>query len=78
MFQAVEVGYKEASRAIFDANITNVIAAVLMFLFGSGPVKGFAVVLVIGVATSVFTAVTMTRMWVAHWLRKSRPTDLVL
>ncbi len=76
VFQAVEVGYKEASRAIFDANITNVIAAILMFFFGSGPVKGFAVVLVIGVATSVFTAVTMTRMWVAGWLRKARPTEL--
>jgi len=76
--QAVEMGYKEASRAIFDANITNVIAAVLMFFFGSGPVKGFAVVLVIGVVTSVFTAVTMTRMWVAGWLRKARPTDLTI
>ena len=61
---------QEASRAIFDANITNVIAAVLMFLFGSGPIKGFAVVLMIGIATSVFTAVTLTRMWVAGWLRK--------
>src|SRR3546814_1614177 len=47
------VGYKEASRAIFDANITNVIAAALMFYFGSGPIRGFAVVLVIGVITSV-------------------------
>ncbi|MEY4721509.1 MAG: protein translocase subunit SecD [Pseudomonadota bacterium] len=76
--QAVETGYKEASRAIFDANITNVIAAVLMFLFGSGPIKGFAVVLVIGIITSVFTAVTLTRMWVANWLRRARPNDLVL
>lgn len=76
--QAVELGYKEASRAIFDANITNVIAAVLMFLFGSGPIKGFAVVLMIGIATSVFTAVTLTRMWVAGWLRKARPSDLNL
>jgi preprotein translocase subunit SecD len=76
--QAVENGYKEASRAIFDANITNVIAAALMFVFGSGPVKGFAVVLVIGIATSVFTAVTLTRMWVANWLRKTRPADLNL
>jgi len=76
--QAVEMGYKEASRAIFDANITNVIAAALMFFFGSGPVKGFAVVLVIGICTSVFTAVTMTRMWVANWLRRARPADLVL
>ncbi len=73
---AVETGYKEASRAIYDANITNVIAATLLFLFGQGPVKGFAVVLVIGVATSMFTAVTITRMWVAGWLRRARPADL--
>ena len=76
--QAVEMGYKEASRAIFDANITNTIAAVLMFLFGSGPVRGFAVVLMIGIVTSVFTAVTLTRMWVAGWLRRKRPADIVL
>ncbi|MGX7926520.1 protein translocase subunit SecD [Tsuneonella sp. HG094] len=76
--QAVEMGYKEASRAIFDANITNTIAAVIMFLFGSGPVRGFAVVLIIGIITSVFTAVTLTRMWVAGWLRRARPSDIVL
>ncbi|MEE1877176.1 protein translocase subunit SecD [Altererythrobacter litoralis] len=75
---AVENGYKEASRAIYDANVTNFIAGVLLFLFGSGPVRGFAVVLVIGLFTSVFTAVTLTRMWVAGWLRKSRPSDISL
>ena len=75
-FQAVELGYTEASRAIFDANVTNVIAAVLMFWFGSGPIKGFAVVLTIGIVTSVFTAVTVTRMFVAHWLRSKRPTAI--
>lgn len=75
---AVETGYKEASRAIFDANITNVIAAVLLFAFGSGPVRGFAIVLMIGIVTSVFTAVTLTRMWVAGWLRKARPSDLAV
>ena len=75
---AVEAGYKEASRAIYDANITNTIAAVLMFIFGSGPVRGFAVVLIIGIVTSVFTAVTLTRMWVAGWLRRTRPNDIVL
>jgi preprotein translocase subunit SecD len=78
VIQAVETGYKEASRAIFDANITNIIAAALMFFFGSGPVKGFAVVLAIGIATSVFTAVTLTRMWVAGYLRRARPSDIVL
>jgi preprotein translocase subunit SecD len=76
--QAVEQGYKESSSAIFDANITNVIAAVIMFAFGTGPVRGFAVVLMIGIVTSVFTAVTLTRMWVAGWLRHKRPSDIVL
>ncbi|UVI38524.1 protein translocase subunit SecD [Qipengyuania spongiae] len=75
---AVENGYSEASRAIYDANITNFIAGVLLFLFGSGPVRGFAVVLVIGLFTSVFTAVTLTRMWVAGWLRKTKPKDILL
>ncbi|MEE3218502.1 MAG: protein translocase subunit SecD, partial [Pseudomonadota bacterium] len=75
---AVENGYNEASRAIYDANITNFIAGVLLFLFGSGPIRGFAVVLIIGLFTSVFTAVTLTRMWVAGWLRKSKPKDIVL
>ncbi|GAA3793930.1 hypothetical protein GCM10022600_14020 [Qipengyuania pelagi] len=75
---AVETGYKEASRAIYDANVTNFIAGVLLFLFGSGPIRGFAVVLVIGLFTSVFTAVTLTRMWVAGWLRKARPNELNL
>jgi preprotein translocase subunit SecD len=74
--QAIEHGYSEASRAIFDANITNVIAAVLMFFIGSGPIRGFAVVLIIGIVTSVFTAVTLTRMWVVGWLKRNRPTEI--
>lgn len=75
---AVENGYREASRAIFDANITNFIAGALLFMFGTGPVRGFAVVLVIGLFTSVFTAVSLTRMWVAGWLRRARPQDINL
>ncbi|MBB3032532.1 protein translocase subunit SecD [Alteriqipengyuania lutimaris] len=73
---AVENGYREASRAIYDANVTNFIAGVLLFMFGSGPIRGFAVVLIIGLFTSVFTAVTLTRMWVAGWLKSQRPRDL--
>jgi len=73
---ALETGYKEASTAIFDANITNVIAAALMWYFGSGPVRGFAVVLMIGIVTSVFTAVNFTRMLVALWVRRKRPRTL--
>jgi preprotein translocase subunit SecD len=76
--QAIEHGYKEAQTAIFDANITNVIAGSLLFYFGSGPVRGFAVVMIIGIITSVFTAVTVTRMFVSIWLRRRRPTQLVI
>jgi preprotein translocase subunit SecD len=75
-FQAVELGYKEASRTIFEANVTHAIAGGIMFVLGSAQVKGFALVLLIGIATSVFTAVVFTRMLVAHWLRKTRPTTL--
>jgi len=73
---AVETGYKEAFRAIFDANVTHVISAAIMAYFGSGPVRGFAVVLLIGVVTSVFTAVYFTRMLVALWIRRTRPREL--
>jgi preprotein translocase subunit SecD len=76
--QAVELGYKEASTAIFDANITNVISAVILFWFGSGPIKGFAVVLAIGIVTSVFTGVTFTRLMVADYLERNRPRELNL
>jgi len=73
IIDAVETGYREAMRAIFDANVTHVISAMIMAYFGSGPVRGFAVVLLIGVVTSVFTAVYFTRMLVALWIRRARP-----
>jgi preprotein translocase subunit SecD len=76
LIDAVETGYHEAFRAIFDANVTHVISAGIMAYFGSGPVRGFAVVLLIGVVTSVFTAVYFTRMLVALWIRRTRPRAL--
>jgi len=76
MIDAVETGYHEAFRAIFDANVTHVISAGIMAYFGSGPVRGFAIVLLIGVVTSVFTAVYFTRMLVALWIRRTRPRAL--
>lgn len=78
ILDAIETGYKEASTAIFDANITNTIAAALMFYFGSGPIRGFAVVLFIGIVTSVFTAVNFTRMLVALWVKRKRPRTLTI
>ena len=76
VLQSVELGYKEASRTIFEANVTHGISGLIMLLLGSGPVKGFAVVLLIGIATSVYTAVLLTRMFVALWLKAKRPNDL--
>jgi preprotein translocase subunit SecD len=49
-----------------------------MYTFGSGPIAGFAVVLMIGIITSYFSAVTLTRMWVALWVRRARPRELIL
>ena len=76
VLDALELGYKEASTAIFDANITNTIAAAIMMYFGSGPIRGFAVVLLIGIITSVFTAVNFTRMLVALWVQRARPRTI--
>jgi preprotein translocase subunit SecD len=73
---AVELGYKEASRTIFEANATHAISGIIMLLLGSGPIKGFAVVLLIGIMTSVFTAVTFTRMLTAGYIKRHRPATL--
>jgi preprotein translocase subunit SecD len=73
---AVELGYKEASRTIFEANATHGISGIIMLLLGSGPIKGFAVVLLIGIMTSVFTAVTFTRMLTAGYIKRHRPAAL--
>ncbi|MEO0500244.1 MAG: protein translocase subunit SecD [Pseudomonadota bacterium] len=67
---AVETGYAQATTTIIDANVTNIIAAIIMFALGSGPIKGFAVVLTIGIVTSVFTAVTVTRLFAALYLKR--------
>ena len=61
---------------IVDANLTTLIAAVLLYAFGSGPVRGFAVTLGIGIITSMFTAITFTRLLMATWFRRTRPAML--
>lgn len=73
---AIDAGYREAMRTIIDANLTTLIAAVLLYAFGSGPVRGFAVTLGIGIVTSMFTAISLTRLMVVTWLRRTRPAML--
>ena len=75
---AVDSGYQRALTTIVDANITTFIAAVLLFQFGSGPVKGFAVTLAIGLLTSMFTAIMVTRFMVVTWLIRTKPKKLPL
>lgn len=70
---AIDAGYNHALSAIIDANMTTLIAAVLLFIFGSGPVKGFAVTLSIGIITSIFSAIMVTRLIVIWWLRTAKP-----
>lgn len=77
-FNAMETGYRQAFSTIMDANITTFIAASLLYIFGSGPIKGFAVTLTIGIVTSVFTAVLVTRLILATWLKRKRPAKLPL
>jgi preprotein translocase subunit SecD len=73
---AIETGFSRATVSILDANITTLIAALILFTFGAGPVKGFAWTLSIGVLTSVFAALFLTRLFVALWYRSSRSKRL--
>jgi protein-export membrane protein SecD len=71
---AVEAGYTRAMATIIDSNVTTLISTLVLFWLGSGPVRGFAVTLSVGIITSMFTAVTVTRLMVAYWLRWTRPS----
>ena len=73
---AIDAGYSKALSTIIDANVTTLIAAVLLYSFGSGPIRGFAVTLAIGIVTSLFTAVMVTRLLVVTWLLRSKPKEL--
>lgn len=70
---AIDAGFKRALATILDSNITTFIAAAVLFYIGTGPVRGFAVTLGIGIITTVFTAFTLTRLIVAAWVRWKRP-----
>jgi preprotein translocase subunit SecD len=70
---AIDAGFKRALSTILDSNITTFIAAAVLFYVGTGPVRGFAVTLGIGIVTTVFTAFTLTRLIVAGWVRWKRP-----
>lgn len=76
--RAIELGYERALSAIIDANITTFITAVVLFTVGAGPVRGFAITLGIGIITSVFTAVYVTRLIAEIWYRRRKPATVVV
>ena len=75
-FSSVESGYSRALGTILDANVTTLIASVILFFLGTGPVKGFAVTLTIGIVTSFFTAFVITRLIISQWLLRRKPEEL--
>ncbi|MDB3929487.1 protein translocase subunit SecD [Paracoccaceae bacterium] len=74
--RAIELGYEKALSAILDANITTFITAVILFAMGSGPVRGFAITLGLGILTSVFTAIFVTRLMIVVWFENRRPKTI--
>ena len=76
LISSMDAGFARAMGTIFDANITHLLSAAIMFLFGSGPVRGFAWTLAIGVVTTVFSAVLVTQVLLAWWFRAARPKTL--
>jgi preprotein translocase subunit SecD len=74
--RAIELGYEKALSAILDANITTFITAVILFVMGSGPVRGFAITLGLGILTSVFTAIFVTRLLIVMWFERRRPKTI--
>ncbi|WP_336812696.1 protein translocase subunit SecD [Bosea sp. MMO-172] len=76
LVSALEAGFQRAFATIIDSNVTMLIAAVALFSLGSGPVRGFAVVFILGILTTVITAVTLTRMLIAIWYRWAKPKRL--
>ena len=74
--RAIELGYSRALSAIIDANITTLITATILYAVGSGPVRGFAITLGLGIITSVFTAIFVTRLFIVLWFERRRPRTI--
>jgi protein-export membrane protein SecD len=78
MLAAIDTGFRRAMGTIIDANMTHLIASLILFQLGTGPVKGFAITLGVGIITSFFTAVMVTRLIVITWLNVARPRKLTI
>jgi preprotein translocase subunit SecD len=73
---AIDVGYNKAMSAIIDSNLTTLVSGIILYAVGTGPVRGFAVTLTLGLITSYFTAIYVTRLMVVFWLRSAKPATI--
>lgn len=78
VISAIDTGYQRAFVTIIDANLTTLIATIFLYFFGTGPVRGFAVTLIIGIIGSIFTAVMLTRLIMVSWMRRSKPQSVLV
>jgi protein-export membrane protein SecD len=75
---AMDIGYEKAMASIIDSNLTSLIAGIILYAVGTGPIKGFAVTMAIGIITSLFAAVMLTRVMLIIWLKVKKPKTLPL
>ena len=76
--RAFDIGYDKAMSAIVDANVTHFMVGMILFVLGAGPVRGFAVTLLIGIVASIFTALWLVRLIIAEWYAWRRPKTIVV
>ena len=72
----METGFKRAYTTILDSNVTALLAHVMLFIFGTGPVRGFAVTITVGIVTTLFTATLLARLMMVRWYAATRPAAL--
>jgi preprotein translocase subunit SecD len=73
---AMDAGFRRAFATIVDSNATGLLAYIMLFTFGAGPVRGFAIAISIGILTSLFTSTMLARLMMAHWWARMRPQAL--
>jgi preprotein translocase subunit SecD len=78
ILEAIDAGFQRAISTIVDANLTTLIAALLLYNYGSGPIKGFAVTLSMGIISSMFTALILTKLIVSVWVVKLKPNKIYI
>jgi preprotein translocase subunit SecD len=78
VISAIDTGYQRAFVTIIDSNLTTLIATVFLYFFGTGPVRGFAVTLIIGIVGSIFTSVMLTRLMMVGWMRRTKPQSVLV